>query len=205
MDIKTLDTYSDEEIAVPKIKGILYEKYQITNDGIVWSLKTNKPLSVALNLGYEKVRLYHDEYGPKSMSLHRLVAETFLSNPKKLPFVNHKNGIKTDNRIENLEYITGKNNTKHASEKGLMNRHSRHVIQYDMFGQKIAEFKSINEASISSGAHPCNIYEACKGKLVSSGGFRWTYKENEGKLREYKKTSKYVVQKDGKELVKIYL
>src|SRR5699024_6170558 len=70
---------------------------------------------------YLSVRLYkNNQY--KKMYVHRLVAEAFLSNPFNKSTVNHKNGNKTDNRVDNLEFMTHKEQTRHAYDTGLLKR-----------------------------------------------------------------------------------
>jgi hypothetical protein len=101
-----------------KIKG--YEGlYEITSDGRVWSCKNSKYLvPVKMANGYLKVNLYY-EGKPKLTSIHRLVAISYLDNPKNKPTVNHIDGNKENNNILNLEWATYSENQKHAFNNGL--------------------------------------------------------------------------------------
>jgi len=89
--------------------------YAVTDDGRVWSYKTNKWLSQAnTGNGYKSVRLHG-----KSHSVHRLVAKAFCDNPKDKGYVNHLDGDKHNNHVDNLEWVTHSENMKHACENGL--------------------------------------------------------------------------------------
>ena len=68
--------------------------------------------------GYLRFSMY-DNSKKRQVSIHRLVAETFIDNPQNKPIINHINGIKSDNRVENLEWVTYSENITHALENGL--------------------------------------------------------------------------------------
>ena len=98
-----------------------YENYQIDENGNVKNLLTNKILKGSIGEhGYRYYRLSKD--GSKKMFYaHRLVAETFIPNPNNLPVVNHKDGNKQNNNINNLEWVSYSENAKHAHNNNLIN------------------------------------------------------------------------------------
>ena len=94
------------------IKG--YENYSVSTEGVVVNEKSNKILNLHIsNRGYERVTLSKNNK-TKKFSIHRLVADTFIPNTENKPQVNHINEIKTDNRVENLEWVTQSENTLHS-------------------------------------------------------------------------------------------
>jgi hypothetical protein len=101
-------------------KIIEYPGYCVTIDGKVFSEKSNKYLKPSFDKqGYARVGIYIGNYKTKTIKIHRLVAQAFIDNPFKKTDVNHINGIKNDNRIENLEWSTRSENMKHAFKNGL--------------------------------------------------------------------------------------
>lgn len=96
-----------------------YPKYSISNSGVVKNRQTGRILKLFKNpQGYFTLRLFKNNKA-KTLTVHSLVAATFLG---KRPFkmeVNHKDGIKTNNNIENLEYVTRSGNAKHMYQMGL--------------------------------------------------------------------------------------
>ena len=99
------------------IKG--FPNYQISNLGNVWSKTTKKILKpYKTNRGYLTVGFWL-EGKKKRLSIHRLVAQAFLTNPQNFPEVNHINGCKRDNSLCNLEWVSSSANVAHAYRSGL--------------------------------------------------------------------------------------
>ena len=108
------------------------ERYSVSDKGRVRNNETGHILKgVLLPKGYVKVNLHNVDGSRKNKLIHRLVATAFIENPEQKPEVNHKNGIKNDNRVENLEWVTGEENRKHAYETGIVrhkdNRYSGYL------------------------------------------------------------------------------
>ena len=95
---------------------------EVREDGLVRSLSKHFHAKKDWH-GAPKANHYHKvRVSGKYIDAHRLIAMAFIDNPDNKQFVNHINGIKTDNRRPNLEWCTASENTKHAYDKGLMNK-----------------------------------------------------------------------------------
>ncbi len=97
-----------------------FDGYEISNLGNVKSVRFNNRLLKQHKdpKGYVKVKLYKDKIG-YTQKVHRLVANAFISNPNNKEQVNHINGIKHDNKLINLEWVTQSENMQHSIKAGL--------------------------------------------------------------------------------------
>ena len=121
--------------------------------------------------GYRFVIL-HKGGKPTHMRVHRLVAEAFIPNPKKLEYVNHKDENKSNNRLGNLEWCTAKYNVYYGENSTI-----RPVIATNMLTGEQTAYPSIMEAVRLGGFNRNSIHLACKGKLKIHRYHYWQYLE----------------------------
>ena len=124
-----------------KIEG--YENYSVSTKGRVRNDKFNREVKTTENLGYLYVTLFP---GRKKMRVHRLVATAFIPNPDNLPYVNHKNEIKHDNRVDNLEWCTPEYNVNYGNGIRLMLDNRQGVFAERRCLIDGIEYKSVSEA-----------------------------------------------------------
>ena len=175
--------------------------YQVSSKGRIKSLNYNrtkeegllKPKKDKDRGGYLLVNLYKDGK-MKTHKVHRLVACAFIDNPSNLPQVNHRNEIKTDNRVENLEFIDASGNinwgtrtkraTKTNKENGCFDklkkinkdRLSKQVEQLDKNTNNLIKiWFSARQVQREKGFNQSSISKCCNGKLKSCGGFKWQF------------------------------
>ena len=182
------------------IKG--FEDYQITDDGRVWSKKTNKWMKPSIEkTGYKHVVLN----GRYNKRIHRLVAEAFVPNPEDKPCVDHIIPISDGgtNEASNLRWVTQEENCNNIiskinyskaksgiilseeakkkmsdSHKGKPSKNKKIVYQYSLDGEFLKEWKSISECD-NNGFNKSLISLCCNGKNKTAYGFIWRYKNDQ--------------------------
>ena len=162
--------------------------YQVSNLGRIKSLVKNGCKQEKITTGALRkdgyMMIYLSKNGKKKYhSVHRIVAKVFIPNPNNLPYVNHKNENKADNRAINLEWCDAKYNVNYGTciarrAKAQTNRHGAiSVIQYSLVGSVIAEYPSMMEASRKSNVPVRAICACCKNHQKSAFGYVWKYKD----------------------------
>lgn len=144
------------------------DTYYATQDGKVFNKKTNKPLKPQIRFGYEQIQIRINKTR-KSLYVHRIVLAYFTN--KSLDYnlvVNHINGIKTDNRLQNLEWCTQSENVKHAYKIGLskVSLLNRQIVQ-QIHGKMLLDTRNgVFYNSIREAAYYNNIPEGTLRKKI---------------------------------------
>lgn len=151
--------------------------YDVSDEGEVYSHITGKILKHAVKKsGYHNVTLVKDNK-LHYMRVHILVASAFIPNPENKPQVNHVDGDKSNNRADNLEWCTAKENTHHCIH--VLGKRTVPVAQYTKGGVLVKIWNSILEASQGTGAKAQHIWRNANGIRNSTHGYIFKYaKEN---------------------------
>ena len=140
--------------------------YAVTSCGKVWSYRNERFLKPEDNgHGYLRVKLCKDRKEKKYM-IHRLVADAYIPNPDNLPQVDHIDEDRTNNCVNNLQWITNRDNCRKS--------HNKAILQYSLDGEFLREWSSATDVGREAQA---NICYCLKGKTKSAYGFVWKYKE----------------------------
>lgn len=144
-------------------------QYLVSNTGRVYSVRSQRELRAYTHHGYRRVCLRKHGEG-RQMLVHRLVAEAYLPQSEGRPFVNHKSGIKDNNHLSNLEYVSHAENVRHAVETGIHNYGSRNG-RATLNEQQVREIRARRascrgtELAAEYGCSASAISRAISGKL----------------------------------------
>ena len=164
-------------------------KYRISNLGNVKSTSRHVRLQNGLLMklpdrvlktmnrsGYRMVNLFKDGK-TKSVNVHRLVALSFIPNPDNLPFVNHKDEVRSNNEVSNLEWCSCKYNLNYGTSTDRRSKkRMKKLLQLSIDGTFIKEWNGLALASRETGYNFKNISQCCLGKRKTAYGFIWRYK-----------------------------
>lgn len=182
------------------IKG--YEGlYQVSNLGRVRSLQFVNNRYKVRTPRLKVLKPSYDKYGylmlglckdgkHKNVHPHRLVAEAFIPNPENKPQVNHIDGNKINNCVNNLEWCTHGENQKHAHRIGIKqatkywtgkfgkeHHNSKPILQYDLNGNFIKRWDSMSDIERELNIRHGRIWYCCTNRQKTSHGFIWRYAE----------------------------
>ena len=178
---------------IPGYEGL----YQVSSLGRIKSLsrsvnrsngvvqrRSEKVVKQSNSRGYKTFKLRNND-GVKTVRVHRVVAELFLGKAPDGMVVNHKDGNKSNNTYTNLEWVTQKENVRHAVDIGCVDHRKKGIICSDLKGNLVKEFESIAKATEwlrlngkpKARKSPISACSKNKKHYNTAYGFKWSYKE----------------------------
>lgn len=161
---------------------------------VIWRIIEDYPIYEISNLGevrkvdngriigeyYPKIELLEEETRTRKLvSIHRLIAKAFIPNPRNKPFVNHIDGDKTNYSLDNLEWVTHRENVDHAIESGYYDQdRGLPVIGKNLETGEIREWKNGRTASEEVGFSITAVSSACLGKTGRVGLWKFVFKKD---------------------------
>lgn len=177
--------------------------YEVSNYGEVRNKTTHRILQTSLMGGYLALSLYINDK-KEILRIHRLVAIYFLECPDETYIVNHKDGNKTNNNVENLEWVSRSENAKHSFRLGLNKGKKIKVSKYTLDDVFVGEYDSPADAEKETGIFQTHISGVCRGDRKTAGGYIWRYSDGyeenqpipEGKIMD--EFPIYIITNDGR-------
>lgn len=149
--------------------------YIVYSDGRIYSEKTKRFLKPRADTnGYLQVALRINGNTVEKL-VHRLVAKSFLKRKSESMVVNHKDFDITNNHVDNLEWVSQKENIHYSFSRRRYSKRIRKVGMLDKSGKLMKEFETINQAERETGIK--NISRCCRGLRKTAGGYRWRWLE----------------------------
>lgn len=156
-------------------KQIEDTNYEVSKEGVVRNITTQIIIKGSISTsGYKMVGLYLGNKKRLNKQVHRLVALAFIDNPENKPQVNHKDSNKLNNHIDNLEWVTPKENMKHHYDNGGIKRNNQ--TYKGKFGSE--HNRSIKIICIETNEIFGSMAEAERIKKLGSGSVSWSVKNN---------------------------
>lgn len=156
-----------------KVAG-LGDKYWISSYGRLkadgYGIKTVRIDS--RGYGYFRMKWNNNVY---RKPIHRLVAEYFIKQPLGKDYINHIDGNKLNNRVDNLEWCTMEENQAHAYKNNLCAKMPIAVGQYTLDNKLVKEWFSVRQAVLSGCGNATGILNCCRNKRKECGGFIWRF------------------------------